>query len=149
MPEVSDHLVKSLIRLVRQSTQVPNTSNTSAFTPEISDMVTPVFVLVGFVIPGWSEGPDPESRDSGFALCAPRNDSRLSVLCDGFVGEIENRLGKRKLQHDLAFIVRDFEDRTQQTPLGAFGLQQFPDHGPRNFPCAIGIAQLFAFGIGD
>src|SRR5436305_4802079 len=26
------------------------------------------------VIPGWSEGPDPESRDSGFALCAPRND---------------------------------------------------------------------------
>jgi hypothetical protein len=21
-----------------------------------------------FVIPGWSEGPDPESRDSGFAL---------------------------------------------------------------------------------
>jgi hypothetical protein len=27
-----------------------------------------------FVIPGWSEGPDPESRDSGFALRAPRND---------------------------------------------------------------------------
>jgi putative endonuclease len=26
------------------------------------------------VIPGWSEGPDPESRDSGLALCAPRND---------------------------------------------------------------------------
>src|SRR5260221_2712532 len=23
--------------------------------------------LAGFVIPGWSEGPDPESRDSGFA----------------------------------------------------------------------------------
>jgi hypothetical protein len=21
---------------------------------------------MGFVIPGWSEGPDPESRDSGF-----------------------------------------------------------------------------------
>src|SRR5439155_2926033 len=29
----------------------------------------------------------------------------------------------------------------------AFGFQQFPDHRPRNFPCAIGIAQLFAFGI--
>ena len=28
----------------------------------------------GDVIPGWSEGPDPESRDSGFALRAPRND---------------------------------------------------------------------------
>jgi hypothetical protein len=24
--------------------------------------------------PGWSEGPDPESRDSGLALRAPRND---------------------------------------------------------------------------
>jgi hypothetical protein len=28
-----------------------------------------------FVIPGWSEGPDPESRDSGFVAAAtPRND---------------------------------------------------------------------------
>ena len=27
-----------------------------------------------FVIPGWSEGPDPESRDSGFVLRTPRND---------------------------------------------------------------------------
>jgi hypothetical protein len=26
------------------------------------------------VVPGWSEGPDPESRDSGFVLCTPRND---------------------------------------------------------------------------
>src|SRR6267142_4732479 len=32
-----------------------------------------VFVLA--VIPGWSEGPDPESRDSGFdADASPRND---------------------------------------------------------------------------
>src|SRR6266446_7451214 len=30
--------------------------------------------LAPSVIPGWSAGPDPESRDSGFALCAPRND---------------------------------------------------------------------------
>src|SRR5450631_2365008 len=28
----------------------------------------------GNVIPGWSEGPDPESRVSGFTLRAPRND---------------------------------------------------------------------------
>src|SRR6202051_4645099 len=34
---------------------------------------------LGFsVIPGWSEGPDPESRDSGFALRAPRNDVSTS-----------------------------------------------------------------------
>jgi hypothetical protein len=36
---------------------------------------------MGFVIPGWSEGPDPESRDSGFALRAPRNDGFLFVNC--------------------------------------------------------------------
>src|ERR1700686_2076423 len=28
------------------------------------------------VIPGWSAGPDPESRDSGFALRAPRNEGK-------------------------------------------------------------------------
>src|SRR5665213_4512557 len=28
------------------------------------------------VIPGWSEGPDPESRDSGLTLRVPRNDGR-------------------------------------------------------------------------
>src|ERR1700733_15181452 len=27
------------------------------------------------VIPGWSEGPDPESRVSGFSLREPRNDN--------------------------------------------------------------------------
>src|SRR5215469_8964569 len=50
MPRVSPHLVKSLIRLVRQSTTVPNTSNTSAFTIERSDMRTPFFIVL--VIPG-------------------------------------------------------------------------------------------------
>jgi hypothetical protein len=34
-----------LIRLVRQSTTVPNTSNTSALTAEISDILTPFFSL--------------------------------------------------------------------------------------------------------
>jgi len=32
---------------------------------------------------------------------------------------------------------------------GAFGFEQFPDHGPRDFPGAIGIAQLVAFGVGN
>jgi hypothetical protein len=35
--------------------------------------MAPAFVT-GTVIPGWSEGPDPESRDSGFTLRVPRND---------------------------------------------------------------------------
>jgi hypothetical protein len=30
------------------------------------------------VVPGWSEGPDSEPRDSGFALRTPRNDGRLT-----------------------------------------------------------------------
>src|SRR5215207_6664313 len=74
MPDVSDHLVKSLIRLVRQSTTVPNTSNTSAFTADTSDMRgPPVFSFrhsgaMRSIEPGisrfqvWSFGP---SRNDG------------------------------------------------------------------------------------
>src|SRR5258708_6551858 len=43
MPRLSDHFVKSAIRLVRQSTTVPNTSNTIALTAERSDMLAPCF----------------------------------------------------------------------------------------------------------
>src|SRR5919197_2287476 len=50
MPEVSDHLVKSLMRLVRPSTTVPITSNTSALTADTSDMEPPFVPLI--VIPG-------------------------------------------------------------------------------------------------
>src|SRR5580704_1819470 len=32
-------------------------------------------MIFPFVIPGWSEGPDPESRGSGFTLRVPRNDA--------------------------------------------------------------------------
>jgi hypothetical protein len=35
--------------------------------------------VIGHVIPGWSEGLDPESRDSGFTLRVPRNDEEGSV----------------------------------------------------------------------
>src|SRR6266404_260235 len=87
MPRFSDHLVKSAIRLDRQSTTVPNTSNTSAFTAETSDMRAPRF---NFVIPGWSEGPDPESRDSPMCNCtsevrrfaSPRNDRSSRFACN-------------------------------------------------------------------
>src|ERR1700760_2340202 len=46
MPRVCDHLVKSAIRLERQSTTVPNTSNTSALTAEISDMSCSLFLIL-------------------------------------------------------------------------------------------------------
>src|SRR3984893_10174160 len=40
-----------------------------------------------FVIPGWSEGPGPESRDSGFALHAPRNDDGWMLNQPAAVGD--------------------------------------------------------------
>src|SRR5882724_13043522 len=54
----------------------------------------PCVILV--VIPGWSERPDPESRDSGFALRAPRNDDARS--CPLF----RKVIGKRLAHFDLA-----------------------------------------------
>src|SRR5205085_4775918 len=51
MPRSSDHLLKSAIRLVRQSTTVPNTSNTRAFTAEISDMLSSSLLLLFALIP--------------------------------------------------------------------------------------------------
>src|ERR1019366_10605148 len=48
------------------------------------------------------------ARASGVARA--RNDSP-SVLGHGFVGEVEQRFGKGKFQHDLAFIVGHFQHR--------------------------------------
>src|ERR1700749_4463017 len=45
------------------------------------------------VIPGWSEGPDPESRDSGSALRASRNDK--SPLSGAFSNHIDFTLISR------------------------------------------------------
>jgi hypothetical protein len=68
---------------------------------------------------------------------------------DAAAGEIEYRFGKGKLENDLTFVVRHFENRIQQATAGVLGFQQFPDHRARDFPGPVGIAQLFAFGIGD
>src|ERR1700675_1439577 len=78
MPDVSDHFVKSAIRLVRQSTTVPNTSNTSAFTAEISDMVASLFLLL-FALPSSSS-----FRDA--RLAQARNPySQIVVMDSGLV----------------------------------------------------------------
>ena len=37
----------------------------------------------------------------------------------------------------------------KQPLVGAFAAQQFQDHGARHLPGAIGITQLFAFGVGN
>ena len=71
------------------------------------------------------------------------------MFCDRLAGSIEDGFGEGKFEHDLAFIIGHFQNRVQKTTLGVFGLQQFPDHGPRDLPCAIRIPQLFAFRIGD
>src|SRR6202051_2778574 len=76
MPRVPAHLVKSAIRLERQSTTVPNTSNTSAFTAEISDMFDP------FQTSSFRDGPKDQTRNleipGSLATLAPRNDGKSS-----------------------------------------------------------------------
>src|SRR5664279_6445072 len=74
---------------------------------------------------------------------------RSLMFCYRLIGGMEDGFGKRKFEHDLTFIIGHFENRIQKTTLCVFGLQQFPNHGSRNFPCAIRISQLFAFWIGD
>src|SRR5205085_10720258 len=74
---------------------------------------------------------------------------RSLVLGDALSGHIDERLGKWELEHDLAVVIGDFDDGLEQVRLGAFGLEQFTDHGARHFPCAIEVAQLVALGIVD
>src|SRR5260370_4734275 len=82
MPRVSAHSVKSAIRLERQSTTVPNTSNTSAFTAEISDMSAPCFVFIYLSLTSSFRG-DAQHRTRNLEIPgslvsrAPRNDNLL------------------------------------------------------------------------
>src|SRR5258708_32056619 len=73
--------------------------------------------------------------------------SNPSMSCRGFGRWVKNRLGKGKLQRDLAFVVGHFEDCIQHARLAAFGFEQLPDRRPRDLPGVIGIAQLFALGV--
>src|SRR5258708_5236751 len=75
MPRLSAHAVKSPIRLVRQSTTVPNTSNTSAFTAEISDMFAPFSNCHSGAMRSIEPG---ISRFRVRVFDAPRNDSLSS-----------------------------------------------------------------------
>src|SRR5207302_9658123 len=84
MPRRSDHLVKSAIRLERQSTTVPNTSNTSAFTADNSDMSTPC----SFVIPRCA-----------IAHCGCANRARVYPSSADMIVQVGNsRPGWRRLQ---------------------------------------------------
>src|ERR1035438_10293363 len=71
------------------------------------------------------------------------------VLGDPLIRLVEKRLCKRELEHDLAVVVGDLDDGVEQARLRAFGPEQFTDHGPRHFPCAIDVAQLVPLGIVD
>jgi hypothetical protein len=84
------------------------------------------------------------------AVCrTPQRIEPSSMFCHRLVGRIEDGFGKGKFEDDLAFLIGHFENRIQKTTPCVFGLQQFPDHGARDFPCTIRISQLFAFRIGD
>src|SRR5437899_2845192 len=85
-------------------------------------------------------------------IAAHRNDcdhSGVLMLRRLRIAAVEQRLGERKLQHDLAVVVGHLDGGVQQPLVGAFAAQQFQNHGARHLPSAIGIAQLFAFGVGN
>jgi hypothetical protein len=46
-------------------------------------------MFTDLVIPGWSEGPDPESRDSGFALPRPGRRFISNTLVETITGEVK------------------------------------------------------------
>jgi hypothetical protein len=68
------------------------------------------------------------------------------MLCDRGVVEFEKRFGERKLEHDLARVIRHFDGGAQEA-MRPFGLEQFLDHGPGYSPCMIGILEFFALWI--
>src|SRR4051812_30344551 len=67
MPRFSDHLVKSAIRLLRQSTTVPNTSNTRAFTSSVWFIVFPF-----------------DARPAGFIIARSACDKAIQTLLAAF-----------------------------------------------------------------
>src|SRR6516164_9973277 len=113
MPRLSDHPVKSLIRLVRQSTTVPNTSNTSAFTAETSDMIAPCFFpVVQRRLHRALPGPPPTPRQWSIEVELVK----LPML--GLDGA--HRAGDRAHHHGLGFdnvILAEF-DAGQKRPCG-------------------------------
>src|SRR5437899_4547398 len=118
MPRVSDHLVKSAIRLVRQSTTVPNTSNTSAFTAEVSDMSASPFFNPSF---RGARSATPESRDSGFDA-AHRPGMTISIEVEFFqlavIGlDVTHGAGDRAHHHCLGLddILAELDAREQRT----------------------------------
>src|SRR6267154_2274024 len=76
IPRFSPHLLKSAIRLVRQSTTVPKTSNTKAFTAEISDIALIVSLPRYYF----------SAYEASGRLVWTRFKSR-SVLCNNSVGQ--------------------------------------------------------------
>lgn len=72
------------------------------------------------------------------------------LLVPGFrLHIIQKRLGKRKLHHDLAGVIGDFENRIQKFGFGRFRLQQLADHGTPDLPGMVGIAQNLAVRVCD
>src|SRR5690242_18843172 len=65
------------------------------------------------------------------------------------IRQIEQRFRERKLQHDLAVVVGDLDDSVHQGAVGTLALDELEDHGARDFPGAIRIAQFLALGIID
>src|ERR1700676_1228526 len=116
MPRSSAHLVKSATRLLRQSTTVPNTSNTSAFTAEISDMSAPCSPI----------------RHSGFdAAYRPRMPIPPSIEVEflelAVIGlDVAHRAGDRAHHHGLGLdhVLAELDAAEQRTVGDAGGGKQ-------------------------
>src|SRR5436190_7212048 len=75
--------------------------------------------LVLPVIPGWSEGPDPESRDSGFdAFASPRNDGGESVNSPSFRGDAKASTPERR-RRERQFAATNFRVSAPAPPASA------------------------------
>src|SRR6266702_3305329 len=70
-----------------------------------------------------------------------------SVFRHRLIRHVEDRFRKRELQHDLALLIGHLDDRIDETGMRALNLEDFPDHGTRDFPSTIGVSQDFPVGI--
>src|SRR5438552_13443305 len=88
--------------------------------------------FISAVVPGWCEAPDPEPRDSGFALRAPRNDraSQKALRIDIDL-ELEIALCLWPRGEPFAQVLRqiDIAQRLHQQTEAIAAL----DHGERRF----------------
>src|SRR5262249_33909298 len=98
-------------------------------------------VLSVTATPGWTRHLVSSASCYGRSRLVPSR-GRLALFFD-------QRLGERKLQHDVAVLVGDHDRGGEQLRVVAFFLKQFEDHRLGDLPGVVGVAQHLAFGVRD